>query len=79
MWMMGFGRKLGACAPLQVELWGIKTSLELALERNMQKAIVECDNMEAIQLILVTSECPNLHYAIDMVQGIKLSLEKAGA
>ena len=61
MWILGFGRKLGTCTSLQVELWGINITLELAWDRNLQQIIVECNNMEAMNLI--NSICPSLHYA----------------
>ena len=73
-WLLGFGRKLGLCTSLQVELWGIGTALNLAWERRCPKLILETDSVEAINLII--NDCPSLRYAVDMIQGIRSRLQE---
>ena len=68
-WLLGFGGKSGVCSTLQVELWSILTTLEIAREKRCCKLIIETNSLVVEKLI--NDEYPSLHYALDLVQRIK--------
>ena len=74
MWVLGYGRKLGNCTSLQAELFEVSTVPEIAWSRRMQQVIVECDSLEAVNLM--NNNCPGLHYAANTVKRVQEFMKK---
>jgi len=50
-WLSGFGRNLGSCSVLMLELWRIYLAFELACDKGYQKLSLESDSIVAVSLI----------------------------
>ncbi|KAK4267298.1 hypothetical protein QN277_024096 [Acacia crassicarpa] len=74
-WQTGCCRNIGACTPLQAELWGLLDGLELAWAGGFRDVIVQADCLVAVRIIQNLDETPNAQLCI--VRRIQRLLEQA--
>lgn len=51
-WLWGYFGKLGHCASLEAEIWGIYTGLTILFQKGTKDVVIESDSEEAINQLL---------------------------
>lgn len=55
-WILGFNHYLGNCNPLEAELWAITDGILILLQKGFNRATIQSDSLEVVQLLAKKEE-----------------------